>query len=159
MEFPSLYELTLSLHSILRWTVLFSGMLVLIAGVLGAMSGDELGALGKRVQLGFMINVDLQVLVGMLLWVLSPVISGARGDMAASMKDPATRYFLVEHGMVMLLALVVVHVGRIFAARATEVRKVHLRTALYSGLALLLIVARMPVPFLEPARPWLRLPF
>jgi hypothetical protein len=75
------------------------------------------------------------------------------------MKDPDLRYFAVEHGAVMLLAVVVVHVGRVLVKRAGSPRTGHLATTLYASVALALIFLRTPWPFLEPSRPWFRLPF
>lgn len=153
-----MFETLLSLHSILRWGVVITGLLVFQGALSGVFAGGALGELGKRVQLAFLICVDVQLLLGILLWMSSPTIEAARADMGAAMKDPTQRYFLVEHGLLMLIAIVVVHVGRIAAKRAESPRSQHLRTAIYAGLALLLIAARAPWPFLEPARPWIRLP-
>ena len=158
METSGLFPWVLSLHSIVRWMVVITGSIVFVQGVLGALVGGQIGSLGKRLQLAFMINVDLQVLIGVLLWMLSPTVNQARADMGASMKDPELRYFAIEHGLVMVLALAVVHVGRLVARRAQEPRAMALRTAIYAGLALLLIGMRTPWPFMDVARPWLRLP-
>lgn len=153
-----MFELVLSLHSILRWGVVICGVLVFLQGVVGLFAGGQLGQLGKRVGLAFLICVDVQLLLGLLLWTQSPTVASARGDMGAAMKDPALRYFAVEHGALMLLAVVVVHLGRIAVKRATAPRSAHLRTAIYAGLALVLILLRTPWPFMEPGRPWIRWP-
>lgn len=158
MDSSSLFPWVLSLHSFVRWMVLITGAIVFLQGMVGVLAGGEIGSLGKRLQLAFMINFDVQLLIGILLWVLSPTVSQARADMGEAMKDSELRYFAVEHGMVMVVALAVVHIGRVAAKRATEPRAQHLRTALYAGLALLLICMRTPWPFTEVARPWLRLP-
>lgn len=154
-----MFELVLSLHSILRWGVVLTGALVFLQGISGLMAGGELGQLGKRLQLFFLIFIDLQLLMGLVLWATSPTVQSARGDMGAAMKDPTARYFVVEHGALMLLAVAAVHVGRIIARKAKSPRSGHLRTAIYAGLALVLILLRSPWPFMDPARPWIRLPF
>jgi hypothetical protein len=154
-----MFEIVLSLHSLLRWGVVITGLLVLQQGVAGLMAGGELGALGKRVQLWFLMCVDTQLLLGLVLWFVSPTASSARADMGAAMKDHDLRYFVVEHGALMLLAVVVVHVGRVAVKRAGSARSGHLRAAIYSAVALALIALRTPWPFMEPGRPWIRLPF
>jgi cell division protein FtsW (lipid II flippase) len=154
-----MFEVVLSLHSILRWGVVLSGLLVLIQAVSGLTAGGELSAVGKRMQLVFLICIDVQLLLGILLWTTSPTVTSARADMGAAMKDPTARYFVVEHGALMLLAVIVVHAGRAWFKRAGSPRAGHMRTALYSGVALLLILIRAPWPFMDPARPWIRLPF
>lgn len=154
-----MFETLLSLHSILRWGVVLSGLLVLQQGVTGLMAGGQLGQLGKRVQLAFLICIDLQLLLGLALWATSPTVESARADMGAAMKNSELRYFAVEHGALMILAVAVVHIGRIAARRAASPRSAHLRTAIYAGVALLLILLRTPWPFMDPSRPWIRLPF
>jgi hypothetical protein len=155
----SAFELVLFLHSLLRWGVILSGVLVLLQGAIGLFVGGELGALGKRMQLIFMICIDVQLLLGLALWALSPTVAQGRADMSAAMKDPQLRFWVVEHGLTMLLALVAVHVGRMLVRKAANPRAAHLRTALYSGLALALIFLRTPWPFANVSRPWLYWPF
>ena len=155
----SMFELVLSLHSILRWGVVLTGALVLMQGIAGLLAGGELGQLGQRMQLLFLICIDVQLLLGLVTWATSPTVSSARADMGAAMKNPTLRYFAVEHGALMLLAVVVVHAGRGWCKRADSPRAGHLRTALYSGVALALIAVRTPWPFTEQVRPWIRLPF
>ncbi len=159
MQDSATFELVLSLHSILRWGVVISGLLVLQQGLAGLMAGGDVGPLGRRLRLAFLICIDLQLLLGLVLWATSPTVASARVDMGAAMKDHDLRYFAVEHGLLMLVAVVVVHVGRIAAKRAGTSRAEHLRTAIYAGVALALIALRTPWPFMEPGRPWIRLPF
>jgi len=123
MDQPSLYELALSLHSVLRWLVILFGVLVFLQGLIGTLTGGELGPMGKRLGLFFLICLDLQVLLGIALHVfLSPVTRRAMDDMGAAMKDPELRFWAVEHGAVMLIALLAVHVGRILGRRARSDR-------------------------------------
>lgn len=154
-----MFEIVLSLHSILRWGVVITGLLVLQQGLAGVFAGGELGNLGKRVQLWFLMCVDTQLLLGIVLWGISPTVSSARSNMSASMKDQEARYFLIEHGAIMVLAVVVVHVGRVAVKRAGSARAGHMRAAIYSAVALALIALRTPWPFMAPGRPWIRLPF
>lgn len=154
-----MYEFLLSLHSILRWGVVITGLLVLQQGITGLMAGGELGALGKRIQLWFLICIDMMLLLGLALWAVSPTVEAARADMGAAMKDPNLRFFAVEHGALMLIAIVVVHVGRVAVKKTESARSAHLWAAIYSGVALALIALRTPWPFMDQARPWIRLPF
>ena len=156
----TLYELTLSVHSILRWGVIFFGAVVFLQALLGLMAGGPLGGLGKRLGLVFLILLDVQVLIGIALHVfLSPVTKQGMQDMGAAMKDPATRFWVVEHGLTMLLALVAVHVGRILARKAESERSAHFRRFLTTAIALGLIFIRSPWPFSAVERPWIRWPF
>jgi hypothetical protein len=157
----TLYEFVLSLHSFVRWGVVLLGALVLLQSLFGVLAGGELGTLGKRLGLFFMIFLDVQVLIGIALHLfLSPVTRRGMEDMGAAMKDPELRYWVVEHGLAMLIALVLVHVGRVLANHAKSERSAHLRRLVTTVIALGLIFVRTPWPFVEDfGRPWLRLPF
>jgi hypothetical protein len=157
----TLFEFVLSLHSLLRWAVVGFGVLILIQGLVGMMAGGQLGTMGKRVGLAFMISFDLQVLVGILLHLfLSPTTKQGMKDMGAAMKDPTTRYWVVEHGLAMIVALVIVHLGRVLARSAKSERSAHFRRLITTAIALGLIFIRVPWPFSSGVqRPWLTLPF
>jgi hypothetical protein len=157
----TLYEFVLSLHSLLRWAVVLFGALVLLQGLLGTTAGGQVGTLGKRLGLAFMVSFDLQVLIGLLLHLfLSPVTKAGMQDMSATMKDPTARYWVVEHGVTMILALVVVHIGRALAWRAKSERSAHFRRMVTTAIALGLILIRAPWPFSpDVTRPWITLPF
>ncbi len=157
---PSGYELALSLHSFLRWAVLGLGAIVFLMGLIGTLSGGAIGETGRRVGLGFVLAVDLQLLLGLALHVwLSPTTGNAMADMGAAMKDHELRFWALEHPATMVLAAIVIHVGRLFANRASSERGDHLIRALSAGLGLALILLRTPFPTTAISRPWLRLPF
>ena len=70
--------------------------------------------------------------------------------MGAVMKDPNDRFFAVEHAMMMIIAWLLVHVGRSMVKRAGTDAQKHKRTLIYFGLALILILAMIPWPFRQP---------
>jgi hypothetical protein len=70
------------------------------------------------------------------------------------MKDTYTRFFSLEHGLLMIIALILVHVGRVSVKKAPTPAAKHKRTLLFFGLAIVLILAAIPWPFREViARP------
>ena len=112
-----MYSTVLLLHSWVRW-------LALIAGV-----GATFSALGKgdaRLQGAerwgriFIIALDLQLLLGLILYgVLSPYTAAAMRDFGAAMRDPALRFWAVEHLTMMLSAVILAHVGRVLARKTS----------------------------------------
>ena len=67
--------------------------------------------------------------------------------MGAVMKDPIERFFAVEHALMMIIAWLLVHIGRSMVKRAGTDAKKHKLTLLYFGIALLLILLMIPWPF------------
>src|SRR5438477_2986272 len=104
-----MYSLILLLHSWLRWLALAAG-----AGATFAAFGKRDGAIrtAERWGLIFMIALDLQLLLGLLLYgLLSPYTAAAMKDFGAAMRDPVLRFWVVEHLTTMVSAVVLVHVG------------------------------------------------
>jgi hypothetical protein len=154
-----MYAAALLLHSWLRWLVIAAGLLAVGRALGGRAKGRAWGPHDDRAGRLFAVALDVQVLVGLLLYfVLSPVVTAARADVAAAMRTSALRFWLVEHLVAMLLAIVLAHVGRTRVRRAMSDRQRFTRAAVYFGLALLLVLAGTPWPGLPYARPLLRLP-
>ena len=141
-----MYELILFLHSWLRWVALGAGIMATISAfAIRPATGSE--AKASRWGLFFMIALDLQLLLGLLLYgVLSPFTAQAMSDFGAAMRDPVLRYWAVEHVTMMLAAAVLVHVGRVLARKARTPEQKRQRLLICFGLATLLMLAGIPWP-------------
>jgi hypothetical protein len=91
-----------------------------------------------------MIAIDVQFLIGIVVYGLSPITKGAMADMATAMKTAEVRKIAVEHPTMMLAALILVHVGNVASRKATTDRGRFGRAALFFGLALLLMFLGIP---------------
>jgi hypothetical protein len=63
-----------------------------------------------------------------------------------AMKDPALRFWAVEHTASMFAAIALAHVGRVLARKATTPAAKRTRLLVCFGLATLLIIIGMPWP-------------
>jgi uncharacterized integral membrane protein len=148
-----MYDLTLDLHSLLRWFVLLTGLAAAGRSIAG-WSGRPWGASDARMGLLFITMLDLQFLLGLLLYlVLSPTVTAAFSNPGAAMRDPALRFFLVEHMTGMLIAIVLAHIGRARSKKAANDRSKHRAAAVFYGLALVIILLSIPWPGMPAARP------
>ena len=114
-----MYSATLLLHSWLRWAVILFGLIAIWRAIDGVRSrrawlpGDDRFC---RIFLGVL---DLQMLLGLLLYfVFSPLTKAALGDFAGAMKDPLMRFWAVEHVFGMIIGVALAHVGMSRARRA-----------------------------------------
>ena len=147
----------LVLHNILRWAILLFGLWTVINALTGVMSKRAFSASDDKSNLFFMISCDIQLLLGLLLFFFNAWFDKLKSGMGAAMKDPFTRFFTVEHALIMIIAWVLVHAGRTSVKRATTDASKHKKMLLFFGIALLLILASIPWPFRESvARPLLR---
>ncbi len=146
----------LVLHNILRWAVLIFGLLTVINALTGSVKKRPFTESDNKSNLFFMISCDIQLLLGLVLYFTNGWFDRLK-DLGNNMKDPYHRFFTMEHMSMMLLAWILVHVGRAAVKRAGTDAAKHKKMLLFFGLALVLIVASIPWPFREViAKPLLR---
>jgi len=149
-------QTVLVLHSLLRWAVLLLGIFVLFSSLSGVISRRTFTNRDSRANFFFMLSCDVQLLLGIILYFTNSWFDRLK-DLGSQMKDANNRFFTIEHMSLMLIAWILVHIGRTSVARATGSTSKHRRALIFFGLAILLILVSIPWPFREAvARPWLR---
>lgn len=138
---------TLIIHSILRWAVLILGAWAVLSSLFAVISKRKYGSGDNKVSLLFMISCDIQLLIGLILYFTGMWFESLKSNTAEVMKNPAERFFAVEHALMMIIAWLLVHVGRSMVKRADTDAQKHKRTLIYFGIALLIILAMIPWPF------------
>lgn len=140
-----MYPLVLSLHSIVRWLVVIVGVIAVVRAFIGWRSSRPWQQLDDRLGLGFTTVLDINLLLGLLLYFfLSPITTGAFKDFGAAMSDSNARFFAVEHISVMIVAIIVAHIGRSRSKKATEDKSKFKQAAIFFGLAMLLVLLAIP---------------
>ncbi len=134
---------TLILHSALRWLILIAGFWTVINAISGISQKRTFSANDNKSSLFFMIVCDLQLLLGLILVFTNGWFDKIKAGMGDVMKDPVNRFFIVEHGIMMILAWVLVHVGRSAVKKAAPEKK-HKKMLLLFGIALFLILLSIP---------------
>lgn len=148
----SLYELALVLHSSLRWVVLALALASLGRSALAWRQGRAWGPGDDRLALGFVGAADLQLTVGLVLWMgLSPFLrAGGSTSLAAA-------FFAWLHPLAMVVALTMMHIVRV-RVRRTAPSEAHRVWLLGIGAAIGLVLLFIPWPLDLPwARPAWRL--
>ncbi|MEP7141346.1 MAG: hypothetical protein ABI707_00690 [Ferruginibacter sp.] len=141
-------QVVLVLHNLLRWGVLLFGLWTLLNALTGVFAKRKFTAGDNRGNLLFMICCDIQLLLGLILYFNNAWFDRLR-DLGNNMKDPYYRFFTMEHMSMMILAWILVHVGRASVKRASTDAAKHKRMLLFFGIAILLILAAIPWPFRE----------
>lgn len=141
----------ITLHSILRWLIVLAAIFTIIRAATGLSFKRGWMALDNRASLWYTILLDLQMLVGIILYFfLSPVTKIALQNFSGAMGDAVTRFFAVEHWVIMLIAIVIAHIGRSMARKASDAAVKHRRTLIWTVISILLVLAAVPWPFLAP---------
>jgi hypothetical protein len=137
-----MHEILVRSHSGLRWIALG----LLIYAIVNAFSKRTKGQYVKKdkmIYLFAMIFLHVQLLLGLILYFTSPKVVFVKGWM----KEAATRFFGMEHILMMVIAIVLVTIGRKKAEKETNPFKKHTTIISWYLIALVLIFAAIPWPF------------
>ena len=154
-----MYAILLTLHSILRWAILVLAVVAIARSYSGMTAGKPFSAADKKVGLFLMISAHTTLLIGLYLyffgaWGFASIRNLGFGEV---MKNKAARFFAVEHIFGMLVAIVLITIGRGAAKKNIPDMAKHKRTFWFILVALVIILATIPWPFRggDIARPWL----
>jgi len=133
-----------STHSYIRWLVLLAGILAMVLPILS--NNSTVSKKDKLPALFLMIMCDIQLLIGSLLYFKYSGygISAFNNGVGAVMKNADLRKIAVEHVVLMLIALVLVHIGYSKVKKVMELDKLKRTSLIYFGIALVLILAGIP---------------
>ncbi len=152
-----MHPLVLTLHSIVRWAVVIFGVIAVVRAFIGWFGNRQWQSLDDRLGMGFVTALDINLVLGLLLYFLSPITRSAFSDFGAAMGNSSVRFFLAEHLVVMLVAIALAHIGRSRAKKAADDRSKFKQAAIFFGLAFLAVLLAIPWPFMVKfaGRGWL----
>ena len=145
----------LHVHSLLRYILLLLILISIVKSFSGWYGKKQYLPGDKRIALFTLISAHLQLVVGLTLFFISPTVKAGLADMGGAMKNPALRFWSVEHTSMMLIAIVLITLGYSLSKRAKDDETKHKRTAVYFLLALTVIFIAIPWPWKEIARGWM----
>lgn len=152
-----MYQTLTFLHSTMRWLVL-----------LGLLWSIGIAYRGIRLHLPFSKTADavrhwtatilhIQLLIGMLFYIKSPIIQYFWTNFDAAVTDLPTVFFALVHGVLMIAAIAIVTIGSALAKRKKTDREKFKTVLVYYSIALFLIFVAIPWPFSPFAnRPYFR---
>lgn len=152
-----MYEALLALHNIGRWVILIL-LLAAIFQALGGMTGNKAYTNGdKKVALFLMIAAHIMLLIGLYQWFVGPwgFHNIQESGMKVVMKNKIFRFWAVEHITGMLIGIIFITLGRRVGKTNIADRVKHRRSFWFYFIAFLVIVATVPWPFRDVARPLL----
>jgi len=123
-------------HSLLRYFILIALIVVIVKALLGLVNKQPYTKLDNKLGLYLFIFTHMQLLIGLILYFVSPFVKFG----SETMSDKTTRYWTVEHLTAMIIAIVLITVARISLKRMTADEAKHKRTLIYNTLALLIIL-------------------
>ena len=149
-----MYEIITTIHSVLRWFIIAAFLFALYRTFSGWRRSGTWQKQDKNAGTFLVIFMDLQLVLGLILFFfLSPLTEIAFQDMGSAMSNTVVRFYTVEHFLLMLIAIVLIHVGLYKSRRAEPDRKRHRLAFIYYLIAFILVLVAIPWPFLAYGRP------
>ena len=140
-----MYTGLLHTHNMFRWLVLLTLVLAVLFALIGWLKKLDWNKKDNVTGLLLTIFMDIQFLIGIVLYAfVSPITKAAFNDFGAAMKNADLRFYAVEHILMMVIALVLVHIGRSKTKKAVAPWKKHRAAAIFYGIAFILILAAIP---------------
>ena len=138
-------------HSLVRWIMLILLVIAIFRAYGGWKSKRSFTPGDKKITLFTLIFSHIQLLIGLLLYMVSPSVQTALGQhgMGAIMKDKFMRFWVVEHIMMMVVAIVIITIGYSLAKRAANDADRFRKIFIYFLISLLIILISIPWPFTQ----------
>jgi len=152
-----LNQLLLTLHNLTRWALIIMAVIVLFQALQGWLNKKTYTVKNKKLAAIYSGFFDLQILLGVILFFSRGWSSALMNGGSEVMSTATVRFFAVEHWMLMLLAVIIMHIGSSKVKKSeTDLKKFRL-TFIWFGVSLLLVLAAIPWPGMAAARPLLRI--
>lgn len=139
----------LHLHNLLRWVILILLLISILKAFSGWKGNKAFAAGDAKIWLFTMIASHITLLLGLYQWLLGRygLLSFSIPEGTSRMKDPFLRFFQVEHPVSMLLAIILITLGRGMAKKSVDDAVKYRKAFVYFLVALLLLLAAVPWPF------------
>lgn len=130
-------NIVLVLHSLNRFILLALLLTVIARTFMGWRNKSAFSATDNKLGLFLFISTHTQLLLGLILYFISPIVIFS----GAAMKDSVARYWLVEHLFGMLIAITLITMGRTTTKKMTDSTAKYKRMFIFNTVALVIILA------------------
>lgn len=144
------YSILKHAHSGLRYFVIIFLLLAIITSFMNWQKNKSYTASDKRWPLMAMIFCHIQLILGLILYFISPMVRFS-GDV---MKDAVGRFYTVEHISLMIIALILITVGHAKGKRLIGDVKRYKVIFTYYLIGFILIMVSIPWPFRALGAGW-----
>jgi len=130
-------------YSGLRWVVL----ILMLLAIVNSLISRNYEKKHKMINLFAMISLHTQLLIGLILYFISPRVKFVENWMSSKVSGGAFRFYNLEHILMMIIAIILVTIGRKIAEKqSTDIDK-HKKIHTFYTIALVIIIASIPWPF------------
>ena len=133
------------LHSGWAYITLIILVFAVVNAFIGLNSKKEFTDKDLRISLFTLIVAHIQLIIGFIAFFVSSQFSYVlENGMGAAMKEPTVRLFVVEHPLMMILAITLITMGFSKHKKQSTDKGKFKTITLYYGLALLFVLSKIP---------------
>jgi hypothetical protein len=134
----------INFHSGLAYLVLIGLVIVTVIGIIGLATKKKLNKFDKIIVSATKGFIHLQALAGIILWIVSDKVQNYMQDVPRTMGDSSARRILLEHPLMMLIAVVLITIGGKKISKAASEQVAYKNMFIYGGITLVIILAMIP---------------
>ncbi|QHI37764.1 hypothetical protein IMCC3317_31450 [Kordia antarctica] len=139
-----MYEHVKNLHSYFAYFVLLILIIAVANAIIGFATNKKFVSKDLRISLFALIFTHLQLLIGLILYFISPfgmkmISTNGMGGMTS-----AQRLLALEHPFIVIIAIVLITIGWSKHKKQQTDKRAFGKIAFFYGLGLLLILSRLP---------------
>ena len=135
-----MYEFIQKAHSGVAYLALLLLVIAFLNSLIGHFSKKEFTNTDRKIALFGLIGTHTQLLIGLVLYFVSPFGFSALGQMS----DKALRLTSLEHPLINIIAIVLITIGWSKHKKLTMSNSKFKTFSIFYGLGLLLILSRIP---------------
>jgi hypothetical protein len=135
-----MYEILLSFHSGFAYVALLLLIVAIVNSLMGGLGKRAFLSKDRSVALIGLIATHTQILIGLLLYIVSPRGQAALGEM----KDAAIRLTSLEHPLINIIAVGLITAGWSRHKKLNKDKAKFKSIWLFYGIGLILILSRLP---------------
>ena len=135
-----MYSFIQKFHSGWAYLALLLLVIAVVNSFMGMTSKREFTTKDRKIALFGLIATHIQLVVGLILYFISPLGSSVFGQM----KDAALRLTSLEHPLTNIIAIILITIGWSKHKKAETNTAKFKSIAIFYGIGLLLILSRIP---------------
>lgn len=140
-----MYDTVLFIHSYWAYLVLLILIVATVNSLVGYFTNKEYGATNFRIALFTLIVSHIQLLIGIVLFFTAPYLKAfGNVGMGGVMKDDKLRLYIVEHPLMMLIAVILITIGYSKHKKKLTSKPKFKMLAIFYTLGLIFILSRIP---------------
>ena len=139
-----MYNILKTVHSYWAFFVLTILFIAILNSLIRIISKKSFNSTDLRISLFGLIFSHIQLLIGLILYFISPWFDQWSSLGMGIMKNNESRLYLVEHPITNILAIFFITIGLSLHKKQSESSKKFLRISLFYGFGYILLLSRIP---------------